>query len=201
MNFRTTILILVCLGLTTIAFAEDETKTKMVISVKGDAGVDDVHFEIDGDEAGFDLHDMQVGENRSIIDKSGKSILVTREENSYRFDVDGKTVNMPVFDAEHQSSMWVMDGEVEDVDIHVMHVDGEQGMPMMSGISGMARASKMEGVMIISENSIDEATQQQIKLLLESTGHGGDVRFVGGDESHGQVHGVRVIGKTVEVTN
>jgi hypothetical protein len=198
MNFRATIVIFACLGLTTIAFAEGETKTKMVISVKGDAGVDDVHFEIDGDEAGFDLHDMQVGENRSIIDKSGKSILVTREENGYRFDVDGKTVNMPDFDAEHQNSTWVMDGEVDDVDIHVMHVDGEQGMPMMSG---MARASKMEGVMIISDKSIDEATQQQIKLLLESTGHGGDVRFVGGDESHGQVHGVRVIGKTVEVTN
>jgi hypothetical protein len=201
MSFRKTILILACLGSTTIAFAEEGIETKMVISVKGDTGVDDVHFEIDGDDAGFNLHDMQVGENRSIIDKSGKSILVTREENGYRFDVDGKTVNMPDFDAEHQNSMWVMDGKVEDVDIHVMHVDGEQGMPMMSGMSGMARASKMVGVMIISEKSIDEATQQQIKILLDSTGHGGDVRFVGGDESHGQVHGVRVIEKTVEVTN
>ena len=199
MKFRTTVLVLACLGLSTIAFAEEATK--MVISVKSDTGGDNVHFEIDSDEAGFNLHDMQIGENRSIIDKSGKSVLVTREENGFRFDVDGKTVNMPDFDTEHQGAMWVMDREVEDVDIHVMHVDGEHGMPVMSGMSVMSGPSQMEGVTIISEKSIDEATQQQIKSLLESTGHGGDVRFVGGDESHGEVRWVRIIEKTVEITN
>jgi hypothetical protein len=199
MNFRTIVLILACLGLSTIAFAEEATK--MEILIKSDTGGHDVRFEIDSDEAGFNLHDMQVGENRSIIDESGKSILVTREENNYRFDVDGKTVNMPVFDDEHQSAAWVMDGAAEDVNIHVMRVDGEHDMTMMSRMSGMARSSRMEGVTIISEKLIDEATQQQIKMLLESTGHSGDVRFVGGDEGHGQIHGVHVIDRTVEITN
>jgi hypothetical protein len=199
MNIRIIALAFACFGLTTTTvLADEEIHTKIVISVKDDGGGDDVYFELDSDEIGFNLHDMQVGENRSIIDKSGKSILVTREENGYRFDVDGKTVNMPVFDGEHDGAISAVGGAVDDVDIHVMRLDGQPHMRTMTSRSGMP---EMEGVMIISEKSIDDATQQQIKTLLESTGHGSDVRFVGGDQGHGGLHGVRVIEKSVDLTN
>jgi hypothetical protein len=87
-----------------------------------------------------------------------------------------------------------------------MHATGEMGsheavsmsMPAMISMSEMPT---MEGVMIISDKSIDDATQQAIKALLESAGHGNEVRFVGADQGHGMVHGVRVVEQTVEVTD
>jgi len=38
-------------------------------------------------------HNMQVGDNRSVVDKNGRSILVTRAEENFSFDIDGKTID------------------------------------------------------------------------------------------------------------
>jgi hypothetical protein len=206
MNFRTISILLTCFGLATIAFAEAETKTKMAISIADDSGDVDVHFELDSDVQGFNLHDMQEGENRSIIDKSGRAILVTREADGYRFDVDGKSVNIPLIPGGPDGPTWVGDHGDKDIRVHVMHATGEMGsheavsmsMPAMISMSEMPT---MEGVMIISDKSIDDATQQAIKALLGSAGHGNEVRFIGADQGHGMVHGVRVVEQTVEVTD
>ena len=206
MNFRTTSLLLTCLGLVTIAFAEEETTTKMAISIAHDSGAGDVHFELDSDLQGFNLHDMQEGENRSIIDKSGRAILVTREADGYRFDIDGKSVNIPLIPGGPDSATWMGDHGDKDIRVHVIHAAGEvdsheavsMSMPAMISMSEMPN---MEGVMIISDKSIDETTQQAIKTLLESAGHGNEVRFIGADQGHGMVHGVKVIEQTVNVTN
>jgi hypothetical protein len=44
----------------------------------------------------------------------------------------------------------------------------------------------MDGTMIISAKPIDDATQQQIKLLLESAGYDSDVNFIDREEVHGE---------------
>ena len=160
----------------------------MEIKVIAEDGDGETHLTLDSDDLGFNLHDMEVGENRSIIDKDGRSILVTRGEKSFSFDVDGKTIEMPVFDGHDDGSVWVSRGDAPphaDIDVRVMH-DGMAPDVMFDA----------EGVMIFSGKEIDEATRQIIRTALESTGHT-NVHFAGGDE--GAPHGVHVVKKVVEV--
>jgi len=180
--------LIAAISLAAAAIAGEEIRHKMAIAVVGDDGSGETRIELDSDDLGFNLHDMQVGENRSIIDKSGRTILVTREEDGFKFDVDGKTIKMPAFDGHHEGAMWMSDGDITDVDVHVMH-DAD-----------MATAHSMDGVMIISNKPVDEATQQAIKSMLESAGHGSEVHFVDSDSGMGGAHKVRVIEKKVEVT-
>ncbi len=177
------------LGLAVGAFAADEAKMKMSITVIDDSGDGEVRFELDSDELGFSLHDMQEGENRSIVDESGRTILITRTAVGFTFDVDGKTIEMPAFDGEHHGAVWIGDEDGDDVEFHVM-----RNADFMS-------AESMDGIMIMSGKPIDEATQQAIKSLLESSGHGSDVRFIDHEGPHGGPHRVKVIKQHIEVKN
>jgi hypothetical protein len=187
MRLRNISCLLASFALAGAALAGEEIKTKMAIALVDTDGDDEVRLELDGDDLGFNLHDMQEGENRSIVDKSGRAILITREADGYRFDIDGKTIHMPSLDGEHHGAVWVSDSDVEDVDVHVMHD------------TSIAGAHSMDGVMILSEKPIDETTQQAIKSLLESAGHGSDVRFIDASGPDGGPHAIKVIEKKVEV--
>ncbi len=178
------VLIAACLFATT-AFSGEQIHHKVEVVVVGADNDGETRIVLDSDDLGFDLHDMQVGENQSIVDKDGRAILVTRTEEGFTFEVDGKTINMPLFEGHGGANVWFSDGDhMSDIDVHVMHDD-------MS-----AKSMDMEGVMIFSGEEIDAATQQVIRTALESAGHS-DVSFAGGNE-HGQRH-VRVIKKVVEV--
>jgi hypothetical protein len=126
----------------------------------------DVTIAIDSEELGFNLHDMQEGENRSIIDESGRSVLVTRTADGFTFNIDGEIVEMPALFGGHHGMVWSEDGDEVDVNVHVMHR------------AQIAGRHDMNGTMIISGKPIDAATQQQIKLLLESAGYDSDVNFI-----------------------
>lgn len=189
MKLRNITLVIASLGLASIALAGDEMKVKMAIALVDSDSHGEVRLELDSDELGFNLHDMQEGENHSIVDKSGRTILVTREANGIRFDVEGKTIRMPLLHDESYDATWVSDGDITDVDIHVMHD------------SNITTAHGMEGVMIVSEKPIDETTQQAIRSMLESAGHGSEVRFIDTDGPHGGPHMIKVIEKRVEVRN
>ena len=167
-----TMLAVIGLFATTVWSGEEMHHTMKIAIVEAD-GDSETRIELNSDDLGFSLHEMQVGEYRSIVDKEGRSILVTRGEENFTFEVDGKTIEMPVFGG-------------HDVDVRVMH----------DGMAPMAMG--MEGVMIVSEKEIDEATQQIIRTALESAGHE-NVQFAGGHE--GGPHRVHVIRKVVEVTD
>lgn len=168
------------------AWSGEEMHHEMKIKIIGAEG-DKIHFELDSADIGFDMHEMQVGENRSVVDKEGRSILVTRTEKGFTFDVDGETIEMPAFGDHDGANVWVSKGDfTSDVDVHVMHDD------MDSVVS-----AHMDGVMIFSGKEIDDATKQVIRTALESAGHE-DVRFAGGDEDG--PHQVHVIKKIVEVS-
>lgn len=159
------------IGLTGLAFAGEEIRTKIEIVTDDDSG-DGMHVVLDSDELGFNLHDLQEGESRSIVDASGRTILVTRGADGITLDVDGKTIEMPMFDGKR----------------HKMH------KRMAMGAEGMG------GVMIMTAQPVDEATQQAIKSLLESAGHGSEVRFVDHEgPHHGPVH-VKIIKERIETT-
>ncbi len=188
MKLRNVSLVLISLGLAFVALAGEDMTTRMAIAMVDGESHGVVRLELDSDDLGFDLHDMQEGENRSIVDKSGRNILVTREADGYTFDVDGKTIKMPLFDGYHHGAVWLGDKDLTDIDVHVMRD------------TRFANAHSMNGVMIVSEKPIDDATQQAIKSMLESAGHGSEVRFIDTNETHGGPHAIRMIEQKVEVT-
>ena len=175
----------------TAAYSGEKEHHKMEIKVITDDGDGATHLTLDSDDLGFNLHDLEVGENRSIVDKEGRAILVTRNEKGFTFDVDGKTIEMPAFGGHDGAKVWVSKGGMAphaDIDVHVMH-DGEAPNVMIEKMNA-------EGVMIFSGKEIDEATQQIIRIALESAGHE-NVHFAGGED--GGPHGVHVVKKVVEI--
>lgn len=186
MNLKSTaVLIAACLFATT-AFSGEQIHHKIKVVVVAADGDGKTRIELDSEDLGFDLHNMQVGENQSITDKDGRSILVARVEDGFTFEVDGKTIHMPAFEDLGGAGVWINKGDhSSDIDIHMMH----HGMCSISGA--------MDGVMIFSGNEIDAATQQVIRTALESAGHN-DVSFTGGGNNG--PHQVHVIKKFIQKT-
>jgi hypothetical protein len=183
MNTRNGLLGALLVGLAGSAMAGDDANMTMVVDVAGEDGVDGRHFRINSDDLGFDLDEMQVGESRSIVDESGQAILITRGEEGFSVNIDGKTIELPkLHGVEHGGMQWMGDGGESDIDVHVMRD------------INVTRTKEMSGTMIMSPKPIDDATQQAIKVLLESAGYGDDVKFINHDDAE---HG-RVMIKTVE---
>jgi hypothetical protein len=178
----------VSLLLVGVASAGEEHQMKVRVVVADSDGGDEVRLNLDSDDLGFNLHDMQEGETRSIVDESGRPILISRGAKGFTFDVDGKTIEMPLFDS-GEGDLWVSDGGVENVEVHVMH-DAE-----------FASSDKFDGVTILSSQPIDEVTRDGIKSLLSSSGHSGEVKFIGTSDGPHGMHGVRVIKKEVVSEN
>ena len=186
MNLKETA-VLIAVGLfATAAYSGEQLHHNVEVIVVGADNDGETRLELNSEDLGFDLHGMQIGENQSIVDKEGRAVLITRTEEGYTFEVDGKTIEMPAFDDLDGANVWVSDGDhTANIDVRVMH-------DRMS-----SESMGMEGVMIFSGKEIDAATQQVIRSALEAAGHS-DVSFAGGDE--GGPHQVHVIKKVVEVT-
>lgn len=185
MATRLIVLLIMAAGFAATAYAGDTKHQKIEITVVSDDGDGETQLTIDSDDLDFDMHEMQVGENRSIVDKQGRTVLVTRKENGYTFDIDGKTIDMPLIGAHGENMVWSIDEDHdEDVDFHVMHKP--MGHPPMMF---------EEGVMIISDKEIDAATQEIIRNALLATGHE-NVHFA--DKHAGGPHRVRVVKEVVE---
>ncbi len=149
------------------AYAGDQ-HTKTMTLVTSDAP-EVTKLRISSDDLGFDIHDMQVGESRSIVSDNGETILVTRTDDGFTFDIDGRRIDLPntltLHDGGH-GSVVVSGQDGADVAVHV----GKYA----SGVSH----GKPAGVTIISGKAVDAATQEAIRSLLLSAGHEGDVRFI-----------------------
>jgi len=171
MNIRQITAIAAITLLACSALAGPEQHTKMEIKVVSDDGDGETRLVLDSDELGFSLHDMQVGENQSIVDKEGRPVLITRTAEGFEFEVDGKTIQMP------------------DVDGHVIrkHAGGPPH-PM----------AMRDDVVIVSGKKIDDATKQVIREALEAAGHE-SVHFTDGHGP--ALHEVEVVTKVVEVSD
>jgi hypothetical protein len=149
----------------------------------------DVTVAINSEELGFDLrdlHGMQEGENRSIVDESGRNILVTREANGFTLNIDGEIIELPMLFGGRYSMAWTEDGDETDVSVHAMHR------------TRVASMHDMDDTMIISRKPIDDATQQQIRLLLDTAGYGSDVNFIDREAAHGEQIFIKKIVETDE---
>ena len=119
MKVKTVISLLAATVLASAAFAGEDVHKKMKIAVVEANGDGEVRVELDSDTMDFDLHDMQVGENQAIVDSEGRTVLVPREEDGFKLDVDGKTIKLPNIDSD-QGRVWVEKFD-SDVDVHVLH--------------------------------------------------------------------------------
>jgi hypothetical protein len=171
-----------------VAVAGEMERHEVVVAVVDESGDGETRVSLNSEDLGFNLHDLQVGESRSVVDEAGTPVLVTRTEDGFTFDVNGKTIEMPAFDGEHHGAVFVGGEHEQDVDVHVMKHPG----PWSGAGPG--------GTMIISGKAIDEATQQQIRMLLESTGHEGEVRFIDRESGNGGPHKIKIVEKRIEKT-
>lgn len=189
MNIKKLVLLAALAGLPAMAVAEEQQHSAYAIAVSDVEGADVVNLAFGGENLDFDLHDMQEGENRSIVDDSGRTILVTREADGFRFDVEGKSIKVPAFEGGHHGAVYIGDAGAEDVDVHVMG----------NASTTTLRARPAPGSMIMTEKPVDDATRQAIESLLQSAGHEGEVRFMDREGIAGGAHGYKMIHKQVEV--
>ena len=169
------------------AAAEVEEKQVMKIVVAGDSSGDSTAIHWSNDDSDFDMQGMQLGETHSIVDESGRWVLITREAEGFKFDVDGETVVVPDFDfdAPHMAFMGGSDFST-DVDVEILG-----GYSMMS-------SHDSSGVTIISGEALDASTQESIKAVLLSAGRNDEVTFIDGSGTADGNH-VRVIRNNIEI--
>jgi hypothetical protein len=177
------------LGAATSFADEPRGESMMAIAIAGDDGSANGPFviELSGDDLGFDLADMQVGESRAIVDKAGQNILVTKTEKGVDFTVDGRTVSMPAFDGPPH---FTQAGGFSTGDFDVEFVGGD--------VQFFDEASS--GITVLTSTPIDANTQATIRSVLQSAGHTENVTFVDtsvAPEMHGGIatrgHRIKVV--------
>lgn len=143
---------------------EEEHRSIAIAATPGHAMV-----RFDAEAMDFDPHQLQVGESRAIVDDSGRTILVTRQVDGIEFQVDGRTIKMPLLDgapAEYTS----IGAVAHPLDVTVIS-DGAAEV-----------ADGMGAITILSGKPLDQATRDSIRSVLLSAGHDGEVRFI--DRGH-----------------
>ncbi len=165
--------------------------SRVVIADHDGAGGERIRIELSGEELGFDLQDLQFGESRSVVDRSGRNILITRTAEGYDFEVDGRTVSMPAFD-QVGAHVAIADLSEREFDVEVMN-------------SGTAFTAAMPAnITVITPEPLAANTQATIRSVLQSAGHTQDVTFIDHSTTasmHGTAaHAIKVIKKEVHVS-
>ena len=168
---------------------------KIQVMVMGEGTDDATTINWTSNDPDMDLHNMQIGESRSIVDDSGRAILVTKVEEGLRFDVDGNSVIMPDVGANAgYMTIAALDGTHPADESFDIEVTGAG-----HAVAGSVMASPvMDGVTIITREPLDAATQESIRAVLLSAGHSDKVSFIAGSGPTGAGN-VRVIQKKVEI--
>ncbi|MDX1498437.1 MAG: hypothetical protein R3176_00985 [Woeseiaceae bacterium] len=126
MSIKTGISLAVALALTSAAVAAEEIHKKTVLALVGAGDDGGTSLAFDSETAGFDLHELQLGENRSFVDDQGRNVLVTRAEDGFVFTVDGEIIHVPALDGDDATLDWVEARDGEEVEVHIVHAgDGE----------------------------------------------------------------------------
>ena len=126
--------------------AEQVIERKLQIAI--DDGTGDGQFFIDMDDGhtAIDLDDLQLGETRSLVDSNGRPILITRTQDGFELNVDGKQIELPNFD-HPTSGSWIPADHDMDIDVDVTRE------------LRVERVGDADGITIISGKSIDETTK------------------------------------------
>lgn len=175
------------------ALADVEEKREIKIVIEGVSSDDSTSFHWSSNDANLDMHNMQIGETQSIVDEAGRSVLITRESEGFRFDVDGETIVVPDMNfGPHKMHMAFVGGSdfTSDVNVDVM---GD-----VMGAHRFMSAHANDGVTIISGEALDATTKESIKAVLLSAGRNDEVIFIDGSGDADGKH-VKMIRKRIEV--
>ena len=165
--------------------AGEEYRTKIAIEIDDDA-TGHQSFKFHSADAGFNLNDLAVGETRMLTGESGNTAQVTRTEDGFELDVDGRKIDL---------------GDLNDFGgAHDEHeIEHQKTIRMI-------KTDNSSAVTVISDKAIDEATRQRIREALEL--QDGDVLFIDSTEMEAagahQAHKrreVRVIKKKEDTTD
>lgn len=161
---------------------EKKMQIKVVVAGDGDE-TSEMHWI--SDDMDFDLQDLAIGESRTIESESGKTVTITRADEGFSFDIDGKTVMMPDMGA-HGSHMAFMGdgGEHEEIDVDVQ----------VMGDAHVMRAHHPKGITIVSGKPLDDSVKDSIRSVLISAGNGEEVTFIDGSDGS-----KRVMMKKIEI--
>jgi hypothetical protein len=175
------------------ALADIEEKREMKIVIEGVSSDDSTSFHWSSNDSSLDMHNMQIGESQSIVDESGRSVLITRESAGFRFDIDGETIVVPDMDfGPHEMHMAFTDGSDFTTDINV------EVMGDVMGKHQFMSAHASDGVTIISGEALDATTKESIKAVLLSAGRNDEVIFIDGSGDADRKH-IKIIRKQIEV--
>ncbi len=171
------------------ALAEVEEKRELKIVIAGASPDQSTTFHWVSDHSDFDMQGMQLGETHSIVDESGRSVLITREVEGFRFDIDGETVVVPdMGDFDAHMAFVNVDGSDFSADIEIEVIGDHQ----------LLTSHDADGVTIISGEPLDAATRESIKAVLQSAGRDDEVTFIDGSGGADGRH-IKIIKKRVEV--
>ncbi len=181
------------------ALAGEEHRMQIEVALDDDQSGEQL-FRFDSKHSGFNLHDMQVGESRTITGESGETALIVRTEDGFEFDVNGKKIKMGDVGGAHGVAMVHREHHADALvnvaeDVHVAHA---------IKVVKVGGAGDDNVATIITNDSLDEATQQQIRDVLSTSGHAGEVTFIDTNSAHGDHAGmerVHIIKQEVDVTN
>lgn len=184
--------------LCTPVFAQDpeiEHETRINVIVADDVSDQATRIDWTTNDPNIDFMNMQVGESQSIVDESGRNILVTKEEAGLRFNIDGESVFVPDMGEAHSAHMTLVaadSGAIVDHDVDIEIIDGSSTATATS-----VAAPAMSGATIMTKEPLDAATQESIRSILLSAGEN-NVKFVDSGKLNRQI---KVIRKQVEVVN
>ncbi len=184
MSFERFAVLAFVVSLAGAVYAGETERHEIVVAVQAGDADGKFKFRFDSDDAGFDLDDLQIGESRAVVGESGETALITRDEDGYGIEVNGKTIRMPLLEGHHEGQAWFSDDGAKGIDVHVFD----------------AKPHSMDGTVIISDKPIDEATQALIRSTLESAGHSEGITFIDAESRDGGEHHVKIIRKHVEKT-
>ena len=197
-----TVFFWVCL-IASAAIAGEQKETHIKI-VTDDA---DGEFEWHSSDPDADFSDLEVGDSKTITGDGGKDVTVTRTEEGFEFDVDGKKIELMEFMDDGNVTVdidVVHDGDGKHM-VHTIHEDGDVIIEKSKQVR-IIKTDDAADVTIISSDEIDDETRSKIEAALKDAGKDGEILFIDGSElgddaqAHGE-HDVRIIKKKVEKTN
>ncbi len=169
MKILTSCVMLAAIAAGTVASAGPEESTAVIVAIEGEAAHAMTTIHLAGANMDFDLEDMQVGESRSLVDQSGRAILITRQEDGYEFNVDGKNIDVPYFPGNYTHGAVNM---ATPVDVHAF------------GAHSIAMTAASDNIVVMSGEALDASTQESIRAVLQSAGHDSEVRFIDRSQRH-----------------
>jgi hypothetical protein len=145
-----------------------------------------IKLKIDGMEEALklDLDDMEVGETQQLFTESGKEVVVTRQEEGYKLEVDGKEILIasPGGHGKMDGKKMVFISE----DGETTHLGGDGAH---TWVSADGEGEKIHKIVIGGEGEGEGHHKIRVEKIGDGEDHEGHAfAFVTGDEAHHEGH-------------